>query len=334
MRKQPGFFRPFFFLPGPREAPNCRLCFGSSERYNCVTLDGTFIKKSGLITGGVASLQGKSQQWGQKAVHELKAKRVRVHTELEELKQKITPEHEVAELEAQVELLAERLRAVQQELLLAKEKLGQLQKESQGLARHLDTLKVESLLKEVDRATHDLSLLETKKSEIVNSVFCDFCKKLNISTIREFEGTSLKEAREVNEKRLQFRTVISKLKTELEYERSRNTASVLLQLQKQMDEEENSLKFLRKNCEVLAAKQLKCRDELNAAEQHHLEAAELLKKSAAEAKAILKELAAHKAAHSALLSSLSELVPVALCLCSQPPSDAPCEPIEKGKRGG
>jgi hypothetical protein len=119
MRKQPGFFRPFFFLPGPREAPNCRLCFGSSERYNCVTLDGTFIKKSGLITGGVASLQGKSQQWGQKAVHELKAKRVRlcacarvcnslcllarrVHTELEELKQKITPEHEVAELEAQV----------------------------------------------------------------------------------------------------------------------------------------------------------------------------------------------------------------------------------------
>lgn len=45
-----------------------RLSFGSKERHKVVTLDGTLIHKSGLMTGGLSGIELHAQKWDQKRI--------------------------------------------------------------------------------------------------------------------------------------------------------------------------------------------------------------------------------------------------------------------------
>jgi structural maintenance of chromosome 1 len=64
-----------------------RLCFGK-ERHKAVTLDGTLVEKSGLMTGGGQGIE-KARRWNDKAVDELKSRRDKGFEELQEIARKL-----------------------------------------------------------------------------------------------------------------------------------------------------------------------------------------------------------------------------------------------------
>lgn len=62
-----------------------RLCFGGPERHKAVTLDGTLIQKSGLMTGGLSGIEARAARWDERAVDSLKKERDAAMAELAEV---------------------------------------------------------------------------------------------------------------------------------------------------------------------------------------------------------------------------------------------------------
>lgn len=96
-----------------------QLAFGDKERRKVVTIDGTLILKSGLMTGGIAhggkaGLVERAKRWDQKQVEALKQRRdenVRRLADLGHQLRNFAREQQLAQLIAQLETHAKSLQA-------------------------------------------------------------------------------------------------------------------------------------------------------------------------------------------------------------------------------
>jgi structural maintenance of chromosome 1 len=55
---------------------------GQGMRHRCVTLDGTLVERSGMITGGLSGVEAKAQRWDEKEVKTLNARKNKLMGEL------------------------------------------------------------------------------------------------------------------------------------------------------------------------------------------------------------------------------------------------------------
>jgi structural maintenance of chromosome 1 len=62
---------------------------------------------------------------------------------------------------------------------------------------------------------------QSRIEKIEDEVFRSFCSKRGLSSIREYEEQQLRRVKEANEKKIQFATVLSKLKNQLIFEGQR-----------------------------------------------------------------------------------------------------------------
>merc|ERR1719297_198780 len=56
---------------------------------------------------------------------------------------------------------------------------------------------------------------------VEDRVFADFCKKINVKNIRQYEERELKSQQERAKKKLEFENQINRISTQLEYEQKR-----------------------------------------------------------------------------------------------------------------
>ncbi|KAF8525826.1 condensin complex subunit SMC1 [Hysterangium stoloniferum] len=195
------------------------VCYDKGQEVKAVTLEGTIIHKSGLITGG-RSTHHNNKKWEEKDVQGLHRQRDKLFAELRELN-KSKPRGKADEnIIAEINRLESSLLIVKDDLTACEHKLTGIKDELKHVNQELKKHRPEQAKLQ---ASH--SQLQNKISELAevvnvaeDKIFGAFCRKINVSHIREYEERQLKVSQEENEARVRFDTQIARLTHQTKFE--------------------------------------------------------------------------------------------------------------------
>ncbi|KAJ7887553.1 hypothetical protein B0H14DRAFT_1235848 [Mycena olivaceomarginata] len=188
------------------------VCYEKGQEVKAVTLEGTIIHKSGLITGG-KSTHNNGKKWDEKDVQGLIKKRDSLLAQLRDLgKQRSrgqTDENLIAEIgriESATTLAKDDLNAVNLRLTGIRDELKHIEKELKKNAPELKKTQgaydaSQKRIKELSKTINDAE----------DAIFDEFCRKIVVVNIREYEERQLKVATEESAARLQFENQIARL---------------------------------------------------------------------------------------------------------------------------
>ncbi|KAF8996172.1 condensin complex subunit SMC1 [Cyathus striatus] len=195
------------------------ICYDKGQEVKAVTLEGTIIHKSGLITGG-RSTHGNSKKSSEQDVQGLQRGRDTLLSQLRELakqKSKIkTDENLVAEisrLESTLIVSREDLAACKSHVTGLKDELKHLERELKKNAPELKKVQAD-----YEKLEQEIARFSATVNEAEDSVFGAFCRNIGVANIREYEEQQMKVAKEENEARLRFDTQIARLGHQHEFE--------------------------------------------------------------------------------------------------------------------
>ncbi|KAI5120058.1 hypothetical protein M0805_007809 [Coniferiporia weirii] len=200
------------------------VCYDKGQEVKAVTLEGTVIHKSGLITGGRSS-HANNKKWEEKDIQGLYRVRDSLLVQVRDLN-KSKPRSKADE-----NLVAEITR-LESSLTLARDDLSALNANLKGKRDELKHVKGELKSKAPElkkaRATHDalvgkMESLSAVVNEVEDAVFAQFCAEIGVENIREYESRQLKLAQEENNTRLRFETQIARLTHQSQFEEQQLT---------------------------------------------------------------------------------------------------------------
>lgn len=195
------------------------VCWEKGQEVKAVTLDGTVIHKSGLMTGG-RSTHGSSKKWEEKDVQGLIRLRDTLKSQLQELSRSKSRGKadeniiaEIARLESAITLAKDDLSALKLRYNGTKDELKHHERELKKLAPELKKT----------QAAHttlaaQITALRAVVDEAENSVFASFCAKIGVKDIREYEERQLKVAEEESQARLRYDQQIARLTHQARFE--------------------------------------------------------------------------------------------------------------------
>ncbi|CAG8670941.1 475_t:CDS:10, partial [Acaulospora colombiana] len=188
------------------------ISYDRGQDVKAVTLDGTVIHKSGLITGGRSS-QNSGKTWEEKEIQSMQRTRDELLAQMRDLN-KSKPRTRVDEtLSAELNRLESEVTIAREERNAARTKVDDIKKELKHIHEALEKL-VPEIKK--GRATQaklesDLEKLQAVIDEAEDGIFRDFCQKIRVSNIRDYEDHQLKAAQGEAEARLRFDSQIARL---------------------------------------------------------------------------------------------------------------------------
>ncbi|KAJ6560360.1 condensin complex subunit SMC1 [Mycena capillaripes] len=229
------------------------VCYEKGQEVKAVTLEGTIIHKSGLITGG-KSTHNSGKKWDEKDVQGLTRSKDTLMAQLRDLaKQKSrgqTDENLIAEIgriESATSLAKDDLNACKLRLTGIRDELKHIEKELKKNAPEL---------RKTQAAYDALQKQITELSETINNAedatFAAFCRKIKVANIREYEERQLKVAQEESEARLRFDNQIARLthQSDFETEALKGTQERMINLDKTITAEKANLEKLEKQKEA------------------------------------------------------------------------------------
>lgn len=247
------------------------ICYEKGLEVKAVTLDGTVIHKGGLMTGGRSGGPG-GRRWEDQEVENLRRLKDNLVAQINAL-----PKNRRG---AQEETLQGELTGLEQRLAYSREELNHLERNldskkrevihTQRQLRELQP-KLNEATKSLDELRARIDELESVVSEAEDEIFADFCKRLNYEDIRSYEKRQGSLQQEAAQKRLEFRTQISKLENQLTFEtqRLRQTMERIANLEKnsQRDQDlvselEDEKSQIEEQMDVLSAEMEVLKEEL------------------------------------------------------------------------
>ncbi|KAF5894232.1 structural maintenance of chromosomes protein 1B-like, partial [Clarias magur] len=197
------------------------VAFDGPERLKTVSLDGTLFSKSGVISGGSAHLRSKARRWEEKDMNGLKERKEQLSAELRELMKLKRKEAELHQITAQAQGIQTRLKYSNSELeSMRKKSIPAYQTEISRLESELSNLKsqIEMQTSNVQLKDSEVTVLHDEVNHTEDTVFSDFCSEIGVANIREYEQDYVRQQGEIENKRMQFESQQTRLKTQLEYE--------------------------------------------------------------------------------------------------------------------
>lgn len=197
------------------------VCYTMGVEVKAVTLDGTVIHKAGLITGGRVT-GGRGRRWEDQEVEALKRLRDNLFAQIAALpKNRRGPQEEA--LQGELTGLEQRLSYQRDELKRLERTLTSKQNEVLHHQKQIADLepKLAEATASLDQLKAELGALQAVVSEAEDSIFVDFCARLGFVNIRTYEKQQGSLLQEAQQKRLEFTTQISKLQSQLTFERGR-----------------------------------------------------------------------------------------------------------------
>ncbi|KAJ1964232.1 Structural maintenance of chromosomes protein 1 [Dipsacomyces acuminosporus] len=200
------------------------LCYERKLDARAVTIDGTVIHRSGLITGGTSSRGGNHraqvQRWEAAAVENLRKARDRLTEEL----QSVARERRKLGKE---ELQGSSISALQAKHQFSREAVDALARKIQGLAterthvaaqiREGEPLSSQADA-ELEQAKEERQAVSARIHEAAEPLFSAFCEKVGVASLDEFEKQLLSATEATAERRLQFTTHLSRLDSQRAFE--------------------------------------------------------------------------------------------------------------------
>eukprot|EP00960_Hanusia_phi_P002000 57676-Hanusia_phi.AAC.4 len=176
----------------------------SSLRCKVVSHDGALISKSGTMTGGDNShLQSKAQRWQANEIDKLKEKLDKCIKELESVsktievleKAKTSLEKKLSDNASELSVFQKLKESQDSDQKVREKEIDHVKRQEENLAP-----KIQKIKRDIDSRKKTLEEERAALDKINDVVYRDFCKKLGIKSIAEFEGGSLKEQREIQGK--------------------------------------------------------------------------------------------------------------------------------------
>ncbi|KAG4304546.1 hypothetical protein PORY_001939 [Pneumocystis oryctolagi] len=188
-----------------------------------VTLDGTILHKAGLITGGQNHNYKQEQRWEEEEVEALKQLRDNLINQLQNIQkdkkkdmmEEITNSN-ISGLEPQLEFSREDLNIIQRNLNGKKKEIEHIKEQLKEIPSVLE--KDQESLKEHSKK---ISSLQNEINNIEDKIFQNFCSKIKVKNIRQYENNHGSWVQETEEKRMNFLTQESKLNNQLIFEKQR-----------------------------------------------------------------------------------------------------------------
>ncbi|KAI5889216.1 RecF/RecN/SMC protein [Schizophyllum commune H4-8] len=232
------------------------LRYERNQDVKAVTLEGTVIHKSGLITGGRSTHNART--WEDRDVQSLQRTQEKLMSELKALakdKPKAgTDENlqgEISRLETSLMVVRDDLKEINSRLAGVNAELKHVNSELKKNAPELK--KAENAQAKLER---ELEQLQAVINSAEDTVFAGFCQQIGVSDIREYEERQLKAAQLESEARLRFDKHITQLTLQLEYERDeslKNAEERLATLDTQIANERTNLERLQQRKAELEA---------------------------------------------------------------------------------
>ena len=207
----------------PEDAMKVAYEMEDGQRYDAVALDGTFYQKSGIISGGSVDLARKAKRWDDKQVSTLKARKEKLSEELRLAMKNSRKESEIQTIQSQVSGLETRLKYSLTDRDTTSKKISNLSKELDRMRVELGKFaptiqEIETSMKKRDKIIENT---KEKMNTVEDRIFSDFCKKIGVKNIRQYEERELKSQQEKAKKKLEFENQINRITTQLEYEQKR-----------------------------------------------------------------------------------------------------------------
>ncbi|KAF5373789.1 hypothetical protein D9758_000684 [Tetrapyrgos nigripes] len=239
------------------------VCYEKGQEVKAVTLEGTVIHKSGLITGG-RSTHGGERKWEEKDVEGLQRTRDSLLAKLRDLNKQKPRGKTDENLVSEISRLESSITIARDDLNACKLRLSGLQDELKHIEREIKKNTPE--LKKAQQSHEKLQQQIASLSDIINAeedkIFTSFCKKIKVSNIREYEERQLKLAQEESVVRLRYENQIARLTHQSEYE-----SEALNSAQERLAQLDNLLEREEENLVKLNSQKQAIEEELAAAEE-------------------------------------------------------------------
>ncbi|WVQ89045.1 hypothetical protein IAS59_002792 [Cryptococcus gattii] len=241
------------------------VCYERAQEVKAVTLDGTVIHKSGLITGGQGA--GGGRKFDDKEVEGLNKLKETYLGQLQEL-------YRSKPQDKGDEALLESLSRLDAESNIAKDDLHAIQVRLRGVREELTHAisTIERLTPDVEARSQSAASSEERSAALVeiieqadDEVFSAFCQRIGVSNIREYEDVQLRIAKEANEAMESFAAQQARVKHQIDFESSqlRNTRERIAHLRDLATKAENSVNELRSQREEIQAELESLRAEID-----------------------------------------------------------------------
>ncbi|KJH48024.1 RecF/RecN/SMC protein [Dictyocaulus viviparus] len=231
------------------------LAYGGAggDRYKAVSLDGTMFQQSGVIGGGSHELKIRARKWDENALRQLRERRAQLLEESNTL-------HRTRRKELDVEMQRNKLTSVEYRLRnmqLEKTKcetdtLNKLSIDLESLESELSVIppKIEEIEERMVEREREIKKLEDKCNAVADDVFVDFCCKVGIKNIREYEEREMRFHQERIDRLREFDNELDRVRNEIEYLRSEDR-------NRKVKQEIDKVKNLEKELDVLKKKETK-----------------------------------------------------------------------------
>ncbi|KAG1728564.1 RecF/RecN/SMC [Suillus lakei] len=223
------------------------VCWERGQEVKAVTLEGTVIHKSGLITGG-RSTHGGGKKWEEKDVQGLTRLRDNLVAQLQELNRSKPRGKADENVIAEITRLESAITVVRDDLSACRSRYNGIKEELKHIERELKKLSPE--LKKAQTSHSKLSSQIAELQSVIDSaedgVFASFCSDIGVENVREYEERQLKVAEEESQARLRFDQQVARLthQSQFEEEQLKLTQSRLATLRNAAEDEQRKLEEL------------------------------------------------------------------------------------------
>ena len=231
------------------------ICYDRAQRVKAVTLDGTIIHKTGMITGG-PSMQETVKKWDDQELQGVQRERDRCMSELKELQQQKYVLEEEDELVASVTRAQASLQSIRAEQADVMRQTQDAQSECAAIISQKK--KTQDM---IDKLNENMSQLRSQMSDIEHTIhaadddiFTEFCERIGVANVREYEANQLHISQALNVATQQYQRQLARIAHQRTFaeQQVKNTADRLAFIQASMEKERQRIPRLEEelqNCE-------------------------------------------------------------------------------------
>lgn len=227
----------------PEDAMHVAYEMEREGRYDAVALDGTFYQKSGIISGGSLDLARKAKRWDEKHMTQLKSNKEKLTDELREAMKQSRKESELNTVDSQRKGLSTRLKYAVSDRDRTLKQIAKLQEELKELERKLNSSGplVEEIERTMQARDQEIQEMKERMNSVEDDVFAEFCRRIGMTNIRQYEERELRSQQERAKKRLEFENQRNRIMSQLDFERGKDTQNNVLRWERAVNDDEEEL---------------------------------------------------------------------------------------------
>ncbi|KAJ3248105.1 Structural maintenance of chromosomes protein 1 [Chytriomyces hyalinus] len=199
------------------------VCWTRGQEVKAVTLDGTVLHKTGLMTGGQSSSSSKdSRRWEEKEIEALRKAREVLMNDIAEIAKARRKLANDDQLRSEISAAESKLNVALDFANTNKRKHASVQKELDNLRSEIAAIEpaIAALSAELEEKTRQKQSLETRIFAVEDELFKSFCAEFKVANIRDFDEGYGSLERELNEKRLEFETNQAQFSNQIAFEKN------------------------------------------------------------------------------------------------------------------